>query len=259
MTAPDAPPAKDPWIQRPLPRPGARLRLLLIPHAGGGASAFRGWAEALPPEVEACPVQLPGRENRMGEPPFDRLEPLVEALAGALERRRDLPYAVLGHSNGALIGFELARLARRTGAPGPVHLFASGRRAPHLPSSVPDIHRLPQDELVAELAALGGMPRQVLEHPELLALLVPLLRADMALTETYAHRDEPPLEIPITALTGTADAKVSLAEAEAWARHTRGAFRLHVFPGDHFYLFGSRDRVIATLAADLRDTVGPGR
>jgi medium-chain acyl-[acyl-carrier-protein] hydrolase len=253
-----APPARDPWIQRPQPRPDARLRLLLIPHAGGGASAFRGWADALPPEVEACPVQLPGRENRMGEPAFDRLAPLVEALAGALERWRDLPYAVLGHSNGALIGFELARHARRTGTPGPVHLFASGRRAPHRPSPVRDVHDLPQAELVAELAELGGMPRQVLEHPELLGLLVPVLRADMALTETYQHRDEPPLDMPITALTGSEDAKVSLADAAAWERHTRGGFRLHVFPGDHFYLFANRDRVVATLSADLRRAVAPG-
>ena len=252
-----APPVKDPWIQRPTPRPGARLRLLLIPHAGGGASAFRGWAEALPAEVEACPVQLPGRENRMREPAFDRLEPLVEALAGALERWRDLPYAVLGHSNGALIAFELARHARRTGAPGPVHLFASGRRAPHLPSRVRDVHRLPQDELVAELAELGGMPREVLEHPELLALLVPLLRADMALTETYEHRDEPPFDAPITALTGTEDAKVSLAEAEAWGLHTRGGFRLHAFPGDHFYLFSSRERVLPVLSEGLRPLLSP--
>ena len=239
-------------MQRPVPRPGARLRLLLIPHAGGGASTFRGWAEALPPEVEGCPVQLPGRENRMGEKAFDRLPALVEALTGALERWRDLPYAVLGHSNGALIGFELARHARRTGTPGPVHLFASGRRAPHAPSRQRDVHLLPQEELVAELTELGGMPRGVLEHPELMALLVPLLRADMALTETYEHRDEPPLDTPITALTGTEDAKVSLADAEAWERHTRGEFQLHVFPGDHFYLFSNRDRVIATISPDLR-------
>jgi medium-chain acyl-[acyl-carrier-protein] hydrolase len=238
-------------VQRPLPRPGARLRLLLIPHAGGGASAFRGWAEALPPEVEVCPVQLPGRENRMREPAFDRLTPLVEALAAALERWRDLPYAVLGHSNGALIGFALARHARRTGTPGPVHLFASGRRAPHLPSRGRDVHQLPQPELIAELTALGGMPREVLDHPELLELLVPLLRADMALNETYEHRDEPPLEVPITALTGTSDVKVTLAEAEAWERHTSAGFRLHVFPGDHFFLFSGRERVLASLSADL--------
>jgi len=245
-------PKKDPWIQQPQPRPGARLRLLMIPHAGGGASAFRGWAEALPAGVEGCPVQLPGRENRTAEPAFDRLPPLVEALAAALERWRDLPYAVLGHSNGALIAFELARHARRTGTPGPVHLFASARRAPHLPSRQRDMHRLPQDELVAELASLGGMPRQILEHPELLELLLPVLRADMALTETYEHADEPPLPIPITALTGTEDANVSIEEARAWERHTAAPFRLHTFPGDHFYLYSARQPVIDAMHPALR-------
>lgn len=257
MSTLGGPPANDPWIQRPQPRPAARLRLLLLPHAGGGASAFRGWAGALPPEVEVCPVQLPGRENRLGERAFDRLQPLVESLAGALERWRDLPYAVLGHSNGALIGFELARHARRTGAPGPVHLFASGRRAPHLPSRTRDVHQLPQAELVAELAELGGMPREVLEHPELMALLVPLLRADMALTETYEHRDEPPLAAPITALGGTEDAKVPLSDVEAWGRHTCGGFRLHAFPGDHFYLYSRREPVIAALLPLLRPLLSP--
>lgn len=246
------PPEKDVWVQRPRPTPGARLRLLLIPHAGAGASAFRGWAEALPPEVEVCPVQLPGRENRMREPAFDRVPPLVEALAGALERWRDLPYAVFGHSNGALIGFELARHARRAGTPGPLHLFASGRRAPHLAGRQRPVHQLPQPELVAELAALGGMPRELLAHPELMDLLVPLLRADMALAETYAPTDEPPLSIPITVYTGTEDVKVSPDEAGGWERHTSGEFRLRRFPGDHFYLFSDRERSLAALSADLR-------
>src|ERR1044071_9320478 len=95
--------AKDPWIQRPRPHPGARLRLFLLPHAGGGASAFRGWADLFPPQVEVCPVQLPGRENRTREPAFNRVQPLVEALTGVLAGWRDLPYAVFGHSNGALL------------------------------------------------------------------------------------------------------------------------------------------------------------
>lgn len=239
-------------MRRPLPRPNARVRLLLIHHAGGGASAFRDWAEAFPPEVEVCPVQLPGRENRMREAAFERLPPLVEALAEALERWRDLPYAVFGHSNGAMVGFELARLARRTGAPGPVHLFASGRRAPHLPARQPAIHDLPHDEFVAQLTALGGMPRELLEHRELLELIVPLLRADLALAEGYEFHDEPPLSIPITALTGTADTKLTVADAEAWARHTSGPFRAHAFPGDHFFLFAERARVARVVADELR-------
>ena len=247
-------PAKDPWIQRPRPRPDARLRLLLLPHAGGGASMFRGWADALPPDVEVCPVQLPGRENRVGERAFDRMDPLVQALAEVLERWRDLPYTVFGHSNGALVGFELARLARRTGTPGPVHLFASGRRAPDVPSRLPDVHGLPDAELIAELGRLGGLPAQVTQHSELMQLLLPLLRADMALIETYEYRAEPRVPIPVTAYTGTDDPRVSLEDAQAWERHTTGGFRMRVFPGDHFYLSGS-SQVLATLSADLRSVV----
>lgn len=243
---------------RPRPRPDARIRLFLVPHAGGAASAYRGWADALPAEVEACPVQLPGRENRIAEPAFDRMDPLVEALAGAIGRLGDLPYAVFGHSTGAVIGFELARHARRTGAPGPVHLFASGRRAPALPARTPDVHHLPDDELVAELATLGGIPAAVIEHRELRQLLVPLLRADMALTETYRYRPEPPLSIPITALAGDRDPKVTAGDAAAWARETAAAFELRTYPGDHFYLASGRDAVVAGLSADLAAIVRRG-
>jgi surfactin synthase thioesterase subunit len=224
----------------------------MLPHAGGGASAFRGWADLLPDEVEVCPVQLPGRENRMREPAFDRLQPLVEALAGVLAGWRDLPWAVLGHSNGALIAFELARHAERTGAPAPVHLFASGRRAPDVPSRQRDVHALPDDELIDELRALGGMPQALLDHTELLQLVLPVLRADMAVTETYTPTPGATVAVPITACTGLWDGKVSEDEARAWSRHTTAGFRLRTFPGDHFYLFSERDAVIQALSADLR-------
>lgn len=243
--------AKDPWIQRPRPHPGARLRLFLLPHAGGGASAFRGWADLFPPQVEVCPVQLPGRENRTREPAFDRVQPLVEALAGVLAGWRDLPYAVFGHSNGALLAFELARHAERTGAPAPVHLFASGRRAPDLPSRQRDVHALPDDEMMAELRTLGGIPEALLEHPELLQLLLPVMRADLAITETYVPTPGATIAAPITVYTSTDDVKVNADEAGAWERHTTAGFRVRTFPGDHFYLFARRDAVIQALADDL--------
>ncbi|HET6229653.1 MAG TPA: thioesterase domain-containing protein [Longimicrobiaceae bacterium] len=256
MTASTA--LRDAWITRPTPKPNAHFRLLCIPHAGGGASAFRGWGDAMPPQVEVCPVQQPGREQRMGEPPIDRVEPLVRQLADAVLAGPDLPFAVFGHSNGALIGFELARELRRRGEHGPVQLFASGRRAPDVQSTRPVVYDKPDDEFIAELRELGGTPQEVLEHPELMRILLPLLRADVALNETYVYRDEPPLECPITAYGGLADLKATREETDAWRRHTAAVFTARYFPGDHFFVFSHRDLVLRTLAQDLHDLLVRG-
>jgi medium-chain acyl-[acyl-carrier-protein] hydrolase len=236
---------------RPRPQPRARLRLFCLPHAGGGASAFRGWADVLPAEVEVCLVQLPGRENRIGEPAFERMEPLVEALTGAMDEFLDRPFAFFGHSNGALIGFEVARTLRARSRPGPVHVFPSGRRAPDLPADRPPIHALPQAEFLAELQELGGLPAQLLEHRELLEMIVPTLRADVSIHETYAFGEQPPLACPATAYGGVADPRVSRAQLEAWARHFAGPFTLRMFPGGHFYLHDDRDTVLRALSGDL--------
>ncbi len=241
----------DKWIARPRPNPRARLRLFCIAHAGGGASAFRSWAEALPPEVEVCPVQLPGRENRLGEKPFDRLDPLVAALADAVRPWLDLPWALFGHSNGALIGFELARLLRARALSGSRHLFASGRRAPDVPPQSRLIGHLPDDEFLADLGELGGMPRELLENREIMQMLLPLLRADVALHETYEFREEAPLDCPITAYGGVADLKVSRENVEAWGRHTGGPFVIRMFPGGHFFHQSERDEFLRVFSADL--------
>ncbi len=241
----------DRWITRPRPLPRARLRLFCLPHAGGGASSFRGWADVLPADVEVCPVQLPGRENRIAEKAFDRVEPLTEALADALDGYLDRPFALFGHSNGALMAFELSRLLRARGRPGPAHLFASGRRAPDLPAESAPIHQLPQAEFLGELQRLGGLPQQLLEHRELLELLVPLLRADVAIHETYQFAEQAPLDCPITAYGGLADPKVSREQLQGWGRHGAPPFTMRLFPGGHFYLHDDRAAVLRTLSSDL--------
>lgn len=200
-------------------------------------------------------MQLPGRENRTVERGFTSMPPLMEALAAALQRWRDLPFAVFGHSHGALVGFELARLTRRTGTPGPVHLFASGRRAPDVPLRNPPTWNLPDEQFLEQLSALGGMPSEILAHRELLELLLPLLRADVTLAETYAYTDEPPLSIPITTFVGVDDAKATRDDVEAWERHTTGPFAQHLFPGDHFYLFPQREHLLRVLSEALRQAV----
>ena len=246
--------ARDPWITRPRPRPHAYLRLFCIPHAGGGASAFRAWGDALPVDVEVCPVQLPGREARMGEPAISRMEPLVDALSRAIRPYEDLPIAFFGHSNGALIAFELARRLRREGRHLPVHLFASGRRAPDVPNPRPDVAHLPDPEFLAEMRELGGTPEEVLAHPELMQILMPLLRADVALNEAYRFSEEAPLECPITAYGGLGDLKATREDVEAWGRHTSGGFTARFFPGDHFFVYGEqKELVLRTLSGDLHD------
>ncbi|HET6694524.1 MAG TPA: alpha/beta fold hydrolase [Pedococcus sp.] len=251
--------ASDRWLLRqPADLP---MRLFCFPHAGAGASAYGSWAGALASAgVDVCPVQLPGRENRFREPRHHRLEPLLEALVSALQRHLDRPYALFGHSLGALLAYELARFLSGVGV-GPDRLLVSGRIAPQLSDPRPPMHGLPDAELVARLRELGGIPDAVLESPELLALQLPTLRADLAVNETYRHVPGPPLDLPVTAFGGDRDPKVAVAELHAWRRTTRAGFRASLLPGDHFFVARNRDLLLKELGVDLAlsPVARPGR
>jgi medium-chain acyl-[acyl-carrier-protein] hydrolase len=251
----NAPAAFDRWIVRPRPRPRARLRLFCLPHAGGGASLYREWAQLLPDSIEACPVQLPGRETRIRERPFREWKPLVGALADAVTPWLDRPYAVLGHSAGALLGFELARALRAAGQAEPTRLFVSGRAAPQLQRSEPETWNLPDAELIADLRSLGGAREEVLANRELMELLLPIVRADLEVTERYVFPGGEPLDTPLTALAGRDDPRAPPAAMEGWAELTRGAFRLEVFPGGHFFLQSVTGHVCRLVAAELEHMV----
>jgi medium-chain acyl-[acyl-carrier-protein] hydrolase len=239
------------WVVRR--RDAAALRLFCFPYAGAGTSAFRGWHEALPPDVEVCSLQLPGRGSRLGEPAFRRMTPLVEALAEGVRAALGTPIAFFGHSMGALVAFELAREMRRRGWPAPRHLFVSGLAAPHLPDPAPTrLHRLTDGELVAELRRLGGTPPAVLESPEILELTLPTLRADFELLETYRYEPEPPLDCDLTALGGQDDRFVTPGGLAAWAAETSGRFTRVVFPGNHFFLHSAAAAVLRTVSDHLR-------
>ncbi|HVF60151.1 MAG TPA: thioesterase domain-containing protein [Thermoanaerobaculia bacterium] len=241
-----------PWLAYREIDPRARLRLFCFPYAGGGASAYRAWGAALPTGIEVCPVQLPGREGRLREPPFTRMGPLVEALAGALPLA-DLPFAFFGHSLGALVAYELARALRRRGGPEPLALLLAGRRGPRRPPREEPIHELPDAEFMARLRELNGTPEEVLEHGELMALLLPLLRADFALHETWELRPEEPLAIGVSAFGGLADPEVTREDLEDWRGETRGRFRLRMLPGDHFFLHSERALLTEAVARDLSE------
>lgn len=215
--------------------------------------SFRSWGAHLPPEVEVCPVELPGRGSRWQEQPLTELNTLVAALAPAiLEVCGCRPFACFGHSLGGLISFELARhLSREYGHP-PAHLLISGCKAPHLPDREPPIHALPHPEFLAKIRSFNGTPAAVLDNHELMELLIPVLRADFALIETYTYQPEPPLVCPLTVFGGLADPKVDRSALEAWQVQTRSEFLLRLFSGDHFFLHTAQAELLPALASQLR-------
>ena len=206
----------------------------------------------MPTDVEICPVQYPGRGTRLKEAPFTRLSSLVEALAEALIPLLDRPFAIFGHSLGALAGFELARQLRRQFGVQPVRLFVSGDRAPQVPSRDRPIHALSEEAFLAELRSLNGIPEKVLEDAELMEIMLPIVRADVAVYETYVYATEPPLDRPISAFGGLQDRRVSRADLEAWRDQTTASFSLRMFPGDHFFLNTIQPLLLQVLSQELR-------
>lgn len=244
--------AKTPWLQVFKPQREARLRLLCFPYAGGGASLFRAWAAAAPPEVEICAVQLPGRESRLSHPPLDGLaERLLPALAEQVLPLFDRPLAFFGYSMGALIGYDLARHLRDRAGREPAALAVAAYQAPHLPYRAAPIHHLPDEEFIARLRLIGGTPSAVLDNPEFMELMLPALRADFKLCETYRHLPGPPLACPVTAFGGLDDQRIAYADIAAWRQHAAGRFRQHMFAGGHFFFHDAQELLLREVLADL--------
>lgn len=233
-------------------------RLFCFPHAGVGPSAYRLWHGALPAEAEICIVQLPGREGRFREPAFTDMAALVDALTTALSAHLELPYVFFGHSMGALLAAEVARKFAAQGLPTPTHLVVSGRRALHLHDPSPRLSGLSDEEFIVEIGRrYGGIPAPILADREMLALLLPGLRADIAALESYVHGSQPRLSCPITVMGGTRDPGVPVADLEGWQELTSGTVRVRTFPGDHFYLNAHRAEVIGEVATALAPLLRP--
>jgi medium-chain acyl-[acyl-carrier-protein] hydrolase len=230
-------------------------RLILFPYAGGTASIYRDWGNKLPSGIEAHAIELPGHGNRLNEPLCKRLQPLVQSLAEAIKPYLKGSYALFGHSMGAVISFELAHLLRRENEPGPAHLFLSGRPCPHRTKKEPPTYDLPEPEFIEELRRLQGTPPEILEHPELMSVLSPILRADVEICETYECEPRPPLDCPITVFGGLQDVDVSREQLEGWRDYTTSSFAVRMFPGNHFFLHSSAPVLQRMIVQDLIKTL----
>jgi medium-chain acyl-[acyl-carrier-protein] hydrolase len=242
----------DRWVSCLYPKPQSRIRLFCFPFAGAGASVFNSWSRWLSPEVELFLVNLPGRDSRIREEPYRQLKLLVDPLTQGLLPYLQKPSVFFGHSMGSLITFEVARELRRLGSAQPLHLFVSGRRPPQMPDPRPHLHQLPEaDFLKTTQQFYGALPEIILQDPELVDLFLSIMRADMAMIETYQYTQEAPLACPISVYGGAQDITADEQILAAWKDQTAAGFRLKMFPGEHFFIQTARASVLQVINAEL--------
>jgi pyochelin biosynthesis protein PchC len=239
------------WIRCFRPSPNCQIRLICFPHAGGAATYYLPLSKALAPEVEVLSIQYPGRQDRRLEEPVDSITELALQVHRALGPWTDVAFAFFGHSMGATVAFEVARIFARNGESGPVRFFASGRRAPsrRRPESV---HLRDDSGLTAELREVGATDERFLRDPEILATILPTARNDYKAIETYSYEPGPALNCPVMVLVGDSDRKTTLDEANAWREHCVGEFDVRVFPGGHFYLDSCQQELTELISSALK-------
>jgi medium-chain acyl-[acyl-carrier-protein] hydrolase len=236
------------WLAPHRQRPSARLRLFCLPFAGGSASAYRDWSTALPRDVEVCPVELPGRGTRYSEPAVASLHELIPALTDALEGWFDRPFVFYGHSMGALLAFELAHELRARTWLEPAALFVGARPGPSESDQIA-VADMTDAEVIAYIRSMSDHP-ELLDHPELMKLLLPTLRRDLALCGTYSYRPRRKLACSMTVFGGIED-HISRTQLESWRAETENAVDVEMLPGGHFFLRTSRDALLRSLSARL--------
>ena len=245
-------PSVDGWFVNMSPSYKNGIRLLCIPNAGGGTALFRTWSSLLPANIGVFPVLLPGQGSRLRENPPLEVSSLIADLCAAVEPYLDEPFALFGYSMGALLTFELARALRRQGLPQPVHLFVGARRAPQLSETMPILHGLPDELFVKSIQTrYGGMPAAILQDRELMAIFMPVLRANFTMIETYQYRDEICFDFPLTAFGGVFDSTTHESQLRAWGEQTRNAFRYHMYEGDHFFIQQHEQAVLEIVSRSL--------
>jgi surfactin synthase thioesterase subunit len=241
-----------PWIIRQSGH-ARRLRMYCFSYAGGSAASFTPWQSMVNRQVEICAVQLPGRGMRFREPNVDSLPLLIEQLAQAVVPKDKMPFVFFGHSMGGLIAFELTRYCKRHRLASPKHLFVSGCDAPQHRKPSRRLHELDDDGLINALKDYNGTPPEILCNREIMELVIPSIRSDFTMVETYRYNADRPLDLPITVLAGKSDVHLSPLQTQGWQRETTHRCDLKWFDGDHFFINSERQAVLDCVNAALND------
>ncbi len=218
----------------------------------GIASIFRPWIKDLSRKIELYSLQLPGRQNRINEPPHKDLSKLIKEISEAILPNLDhKPFSFFGHSMGALISFELTRYLYKHHNLLPEKIFVSAFRAPHLPLNKVKVHNLPQKDFLENLNDLNGTPVELLKNVELMDIFSPTIRADFQVCETYTYKEDEPLKCPIIACGGLDDKQVSFNELRHWEKHSSSNFKIQMFEGNHFYIKTMQKQLLDLIGAEL--------
>ncbi len=236
------------------PNPAAKLRLFCFPYAGGGAATYREWHQKLPGDIEVATVQLPGREWRIQETPLQSLQALAADALEGMREHLDKPFALLGTSMGGTLIFELARQLRAAGLASPICLMPFACGAPHTPETE-IFHTLDDEALLAKIKSFGVLSGELSEHPEVLEMLLPILRADCTAHETYECAEGEPFNFPIWVYGGLGDETVDRERLDAWSVHTAADCRVHMIMGGHLFVDDMPPQLIDSLARRLYQAI----
>jgi medium-chain acyl-[acyl-carrier-protein] hydrolase len=249
---------RNPWLHRESRSIAPALRLFCFPYAGGHAQIFRTWPAGLSSHIEVCPVQLPGRGRRFAEPLVSGLVELARASVEGLAAEWTGRVAFFGHSMGALLAFEAARLLESQYKISPVLLMVAGARAPHVARQDRNVAELPEEEFIDELRRGYGTPPEVTANRELLGLVLPVLRADFRNVETYRYAPGPRLACPLVAFGGLADPGAPPEDLRAWEQHTAAGFSCCFLPGDHFFVQSQTESLLREISLRLESAAPHG-
>lgn len=240
------------WLFR-TPQLHAPTQLFCFPYAGGGISSYLPWQAVLGSQVEVACVQLPGRGARLLEPCIDSFQTLIEELTNLIIQHANRPYVLFGHSLGGLMAFEVTRALRKRQKALPKQLIISACEAPQSRSVSRHFHELDDHALIQVLSKLNGTPSAILENKELIRLLLPGVRADFKMNSDYVYMVETPLELPVIALAGENDSHVRLESIVLWREQTSDEYKIHLMPGDHFFIDSHRNVVLDLLKNIIKE------